>query len=389
MTRSNTFDLVVVGGGVIGTGVAWFGVDCGARVALVERREFGTGGATSVSGGILRVFDRDRNAAQVARHGIEIFRNWKALGLPGETAYRPAGFMYLLQNTQLQSACEVKDLLDSESYPIEFVEAEHLNATFGWLKRGTWGGAIYESQGGYGWPWQTAKSLAEAALVRNMGYYPGESVERIEQNGDWWDIVTGRCLIRGRNVVVCGGAGTEDILSRSGLALILEQRIRPRAIAVPSLSCTQQAVQVGCSIIDEVHTTYVRPVGGMKYMVGANLDSWVDDPHSEPPLSSEQVNDALERGRNVTHCLEQAVATGGVCGVDGYTASRRPIVGKVEGCDGLFVAAGFSGGGYKIAPYIAAVIATEIVGSLRSSSLQSIVKNGLGDFAQRPILAAR
>ncbi|SCX22969.1 N-methyltryptophan oxidase [Agrobacterium sp. DSM 25558] len=388
MKNSDTFDLVVIGGGVIGTGVAWFAIDCGARVALVERLEFGTGGATAVSGGILRAFDRDKTAAQAARHGMEIFRNWKTLGLPGETGYCAAGSVYLLDNDSIQSARVIRDMLHSEPYPVEFVEAQRLNATFKWLKGGAWGGAIYEMRGGYGSPRQTAKSLAEAALARGLEYFPAQAVARVEQNGDRLSVITDRSVIQGANVIVCGGAGTEGILARSGLALHLDQRIRPRAIGVPSFDGSQESVQLECSIVDEVNITYVRPLGGMRYMVGANLDRWVDDPHSEPSLTCEQVSDGLERGGHVANCLDQAVSTGGVCGVDGYTASRKPVVGRVEGCNGLFVASGFSGGGYKVAPYVAAVIATEIVGPLRSASLRIIVKNGLGEFAQRPALAA-
>lgn len=387
MKSSNTFDVVVIGGGVIGTGVAWFAVDCGARVALVERLEFGMGGATAVSGGILRAFDRNKTAAQAARHGIDIIRNWKSLGLPGETGYCAAGSVFLLDNDRIQSACVIRDNLHSESYPVEFVEAQRLKANFKWLRDGAWGGAIYETQGGYGSPRLTAKSLAEAALSRGLEYFPAQAVERVERNGDRLSVITNRGVVQGFNVIVCGGAGTEDILSRSGLALHLDQRIRPRAIGVPSFDGSHESVQVECSIVDEVNMTYVRPLGRMRYMVGANLDRWVDNPHSEPSLTSEQVSDALKRGGHIANCLDQAVSAGGVCGVDGYTESRKPVVGKVEGCDGLFVASGFSGGGYKIAPYVAAVIATEIVGPLRSASLRMIVKNGLGDLAQRPALA--
>jgi glycerol-3-phosphate dehydrogenase len=35
--RSESFDLVVIGGGIIGTGVAWIAARAGLRVALCER----------------------------------------------------------------------------------------------------------------------------------------------------------------------------------------------------------------------------------------------------------------------------------------------------------------------------------------------------------------
>ena len=41
--RSEEFDVVVVGGGCVGAGVAWEAATRGLRVALVEREDFGSG----------------------------------------------------------------------------------------------------------------------------------------------------------------------------------------------------------------------------------------------------------------------------------------------------------------------------------------------------------
>jgi glycine/D-amino acid oxidase-like deaminating enzyme len=43
------------------------------------------------------------------------------------------------------------------------------------------------------------------------------------------------------------------------------------------------------------------------------------------------------------------------------TPDDRPVLGPVPGLDGLFVAAGFSGMGYKISPAVGVVLAEQIL----------------------------
>ena len=60
--------------------------------------------------------------------------------------------------------------------------------------------------------------------------------------------------------------------------------------------------------------------------------------------------------------LAEAGIAGGVTGVYDMTPDARPLLGRVPGLDGLIVAAGFSGMGFKIAPAVGESIAGLIAG---------------------------
>jgi len=49
-------------------------------------------------------------------------------------------------------------------------------------------------------------------------------------------------------------------------------------------------------------------------------------------------------------------------GIYDNTPDRRPLLGPVNGVDGLFVAAGFSGHGFMIAPAVGELVAASIAG---------------------------
>jgi sarcosine oxidase subunit beta len=52
-----------------------------------------------------------------------------------------------------------------------------------------------------------------------------------------------------------------------------------------------------------------------------------------------------------------------VRGIYDVTPDHQPVLGPVPGCDGLFVAAGFSGHGFMIAPAVARIVADAVAGS--------------------------
>jgi glycine/D-amino acid oxidase-like deaminating enzyme len=49
-------------------------------------------------------------------------------------------------------------------------------------------------------------------------------------------------------------------------------------------------------------------------------------------------------------------------GIMGFTADGLPLVGKMPGMPGLFLAAGFNGGGFSWGPIVGKVVAAELTG---------------------------
>lgn len=59
--------------------------------------------------------------------------------------------------------------------------------------------------------------------------------------------------------------------------------------------------------------------------------------------------------------MSQSISFGGYGALYAVTPDWHPVVGEV-GLEGLYLCAGFSGHGFKLAPSIAATVAAEVVG---------------------------
>jgi len=65
---------------------------------------------------------------------------------------------------------------------------------------------------------------------------------------------------------------------------------------------------------------------------------------------------ALERACNRLPKLQSAKVMKGVTGIYDMTPDARPVLGKLSSVAGLYIAAGFSGTGLKIAPAVGLTI---------------------------------
>ncbi len=109
MTATETADVVIVGGGVLGASVAYHlvaegrpGAPAGgrpARVVVVERDpDFVRAAFALATGGVREQFAHPANLA-LARHSIDVYERFAEMlavdGTPGESGYQPFGYLFL------------------------------------------------------------------------------------------------------------------------------------------------------------------------------------------------------------------------------------------------------------------------------------------------------
>src|SRR3712207_4303806 len=91
-----TAEVVVVGGGVVGTSVAFQMAKRGVRdVVLLERRQLGAG-ATGKSGALVRCHYANVDEARLTLESLRIFRNWEDEVGAGSPGFEPVGFVQVV-----------------------------------------------------------------------------------------------------------------------------------------------------------------------------------------------------------------------------------------------------------------------------------------------------
>jgi glycine/D-amino acid oxidase-like deaminating enzyme len=111
-------------------------------------------------------------------------------------------------------------------------------------------------------------------------------------------------------------------------------------------------------IIDHVLGTYFRPESDVLTIAGVPCQVWDIDPETMgtglPPSAP------IEGAQLLTHrmpAMERAELARGYRAFDCYSPDRHAILGAVGGIDGLYLATGFSGSGFKIAPAVGTCLA--------------------------------
>jgi len=157
-------------------------------------------------------------------------------------------------------------------------------------------------------------------------------------------------------VVVMAGPWSDRLLKTVGMAFpITPQRAQIAFYHRPSALAQGHMV-----FIDGAVGTYFRPHGQDLTLVG--VGQWRQEAPPDPDAYNE-ANDpdyipvARAKAGQRFPALAQATYARGHAGVYDVSPDTRAILDRAPGLDGLYVAAGFSGTGFKISPAVGACMA--------------------------------
>ena len=180
-------------------------------------------------------------------------------------------------------------------------------------------------------------------------------------------------------VVNCANAWAPSIGSMVGVELPIQASRhqvatfqRPPSHAQPHLTAA-----------DFVNQTYYRPEGSRLTLVGSieasEANQKTDPDHYNESVDYEFIEDAAQRIRNRFPYMEHALSQGGWSGIYGVTPDWHPIIDEIPSGSGFFVAAGFSGHGFKLGPAVGVMIADMV---LRASSPTAGLERSLFRYAR-------
>ena len=357
------YDTVVIGGGIYGATCAYFLKNKKNKVLLIEKDKIGTGGATNYSRGITRVYDPVPALSELSYDSLQYFLNWEKHNFPGKNPYTASGFLYLIDEKDAEKATIFSNKMGTKEYPINILEANDLKKKVPWIKNAQNKVGIYERYGGYGNPTQTAINFVEGFKDKGGEVYENCNVSKVKQkHGDLWDVVLAHDTIHCKTILLTVGAFTKKLLP--------ELPIFTRSISLAQLA--NHSNKVGISVIDETVETYIRPNAGGSFYAGSQVFEIEDTPDLLKPSNGSDVIDAMKRLDDLIKIEGNHKAFNSMKGFDGYTTEKAPVVQFLEDKKGLYVAAGFSGRGYKCCISIAKKISEQVQSYLDT---QSVVNN--------------
>jgi glycine/D-amino acid oxidase-like deaminating enzyme len=174
-------------------------------------------------------------------------------------------------------------------------------------------------------------------------------------------VATSRGRVEAASVLVAAGPWTPPLLA-------------PLGIDVPIVSARQQVVQLAPPpafgplrfvVEDLIQGLFARPEAGGTVLAGV-LEEDAGDLVSPDVFRRGVDFDYVEHvgrmwGRRFPEAAQSDVR-GGYASLYDVTPDWQPVLGAVDGIEGLFIAAGFSGHGFKLSPALGEVLAALIIG---------------------------
>jgi len=358
MSGPRTADVVIVGGGCMGTSTALALAERGAgRVLLLERGELASG-ATGRSSAVLRQHYVFPETARLARQSLEIFRRFDE-EIGGECGYVNAGYVVGVPPEDAATLRANVAMLHTVGVRSELLAPDDLRRLVPSLATDDLGLAAYEPESGHADPHATTASFAAAARRRGAEVRTGTPVRRLLAGAGR---VTGVELEDGGTiaapvVVLAANAWTVGLARTVGAELPVGAFRHEICVLdrPPDFPGARHPVYS-----DFVQTAYFRPEGANLTLVGSGHHAPEDlvDP-DDCPVQPRPAS--VERFAGwATHrfpALARAAYRGGYAAFYDVSPDAQFILDALPGVVGAFAALGFSGHGFKHSPMIGRLMA--------------------------------
>jgi glycine/D-amino acid oxidase-like deaminating enzyme len=399
-----TADIVVIGAGIIGMSAAFQLARRSSLRIIVLDRGVGPGeGSTGASSAVCRFRYSHAEIVRLAMDGIGAYQSWPEFlkNAAPMARYHRIGALWLSgdpdwtshEASRLGGLGVRVDTLDDramrERYPAigtcplspDLVAGEPHACTGGGLH-------LLERDGGYIDPVDALQDLIAAARALGVEVRFGAPVADIEvRNGRAVGVLLadGASIACG-TIVEAAGPWCTPFLKRHGLDRWPLEPTRIQIVHIDRPPAMEGELPV---CIDLPGGIYFRPQNrGQQVILGSLLEEDEQERVNDPDAFSTYADDDFIRARlhALQHRLNVAALTGRVRGYSGlYTINRsvmHPIVGPAP-IPGLYLANGFSGHGFKLAPAIGGLLAREITG--RSDAFDTGMPAGFLAYERDPI----
>jgi len=378
MTMPRTYDAIVIGGGVIGSSIAFHLARAGAgRVALLERDAI-CAGNTRRSGAIVRMHYSNDPEARLALASLPYFQHWDEK-VGGDCGFTPTGFTILVGPENLDRLHRNVSRLQALGVDTRVLGPDDLREVVPALQTDGVAAAAYEPTSGYADAVKTTQAFAAAARRLGVEVLEGTSVIGIAVSGKR---VTGVLTASERldaPVVVCAAnTWAPALLRTAGVALpVTPRRAQVAYFERPATYSGPHPV-----ILDTTTALYTRAHGLDQILGGAADESGASpvNPDDNDPNADQGFPEAVMRrmGRRLPTLARMPLARA-EAGLYDMSPDTRAILDATPEVAGLYVAAGFSGTGFKKAPAVGLGMA-ELVMQGRATSVD-LLPFRIGRFA--------
>lgn len=341
-------NVIIVGGGVIGAAI--FHEMAGECTALLVDRAKVAQGCTAWSGGIVRCFHDDATLSERSIIGFHYYKQFGArTGI--DIPLVQTGFIFVPKPARADwSQREAVRLADQIA--IEWLERDEMRRRFGDIVAEPVPAGIYESEAGYMDAAAVARAWLRAGQIKGGQIFEGTEVHGLLKNGNRViGVQTNVGPLFADKVVIATGPQTPALLDQ----LSIDHRLYRQDIQVDLRMPAPPVARHPAFIDEELQLNGRGDVGSRGIYLGYPTDRRAG--RERPDLDLAHSLLIQDVGKRRFRWVATSGLQGGVRSADCYSDDAHGCV--MDLCDTdrtVFLATGFSGGGFKMAPWIASEV---------------------------------
>jgi sarcosine oxidase subunit beta len=347
-------DVIVIGGGIMGTSTAFFLRRRNHSVILLERGLTGQQ-ASGVNFGGIRRQGRALPQLAMANRALRTWQNAREL-LGEDVEFLPSSHTRVCYHAHDAEYFD-RYAQDAREYGLELevLHGEAMFRRFPFLGREVLSASISPLDG-HANPRLAAPTFGRAAARLGALIVENTEIVRVDKDGDTFRAESANGTVyRAAQVVICAGAWASKLSGQFGEPAPIRASGPQMAVTEPVPYVFKASMGVYTSIKEE--SVYFRQIPRGNIILGGGPPGPADAATRRASVLPENTVRQMKQFRRMVPALGALNVIRVWSGVEGYLPDGEPVIGPSSKVDGLFYAFGFCGSGFQIGPGVGETLA--------------------------------
>lgn len=374
MTTNKTYDVAVIGAGVIGTSCAYHLVKKGLSVALVDRNNVARGTSSHCDAVALIVDKQPGVDAAIGYASIQRFLELQN-ELDSDFELHQRGCLYACDTEQeMEVAAQYARDMQADGYNVNALSPKELLEHEPFLAKDLIGGLFSDIDLGLN-PYKLCFAFVDTVLGKGLDLYTYTNVTGVRLDGEKrvQGVDTDKGFIPCGKVVNACGVWSPEIGRMAGLEIPVEPRKGVILVSAPSFKfCNQKVQEFGYMIskfsnheckrdpeLEKYEVSFViEPTDANNVLIGSSRNFAGYDISTEMEI----IHVIAKRAIRFYPILKDLNCIRTYAGLRPFLADHLPLITQVDEVPGYYIATGHEGDGISMAPTTGRLISELIAG---------------------------
>lgn len=347
-------DTAVIGAGICGSSVALRLVERGQRVAILDRRGVCMEASGVNAGTISALWVKP----YLLPYAIEGLRRWTdakdRMGV--DVPLHRTGSLKLALTDQEAETLDLEiEEFRHEGLDVRRLTPSDLRREFPDISPDV-KAACWTANDGYIYSADAQRRFQEALAAHGVERFLDRAVTGIEATDRGYEIRAGDVTIAARRIVLAGGVWNQELLAQLGFDIAIGCRVSQVVV-------TERAGPILGPMLGVVRDTLsLKQLQNGCFLIGGGWQGRTDPARRRGEVLPDVLVGNVRLAHHVLPALGRLRVVRSWVGHEARAADLRPMVGSLPGCPGAYVI-GAIHTGYTLGPYLAELLADEIVGA--------------------------